>query len=110
MSGETPTTRGAGAVAKLSKAEIPVVRPVVQLPYNPVQSGAVPCSSERVSEPDEGEAVSPEIAATCSDVQGNAVNTPGVIRTRDRRIRNPLLYPAELRGPEGIVYSNVATV
>jgi hypothetical protein len=24
--------------------------------------------------------------------------TPGVIRTRDRRIRNPLLYPAELRG------------
>lgn len=25
-------------------------------------------------------------------------DSPDVIRTRDRRIRNPLLYPAELRG------------
>jgi hypothetical protein len=26
-------------------------------------------------------------------------STPGRIRTCDRRIRNPLLYPTELRGP-----------
>ena len=26
------------------------------------------------------------------------LSTPGVIRTRDLRIRNPLLYPTELRG------------
>ena len=28
----------------------------------------------------------------------NGTGTPGVTRTRDRRIRNPLLCPAELRG------------
>ena len=29
---------------------------------------------------------------------------PGRIRTYDLRIRNPLLYPAELRAPTDIVY------
>ena len=28
-------------------------------------------------------------------------SAPAVIRTRDRRIRNPVLYPAELRAQEG---------
>ncbi len=38
--------------------------------------------------------------AECDAVQGNATtsgNAPGRIRTCDRRIRNPVLYPAELR-------------
>ena len=30
------------------------------------------------------------------------INTPGRIRTSDRRIRNPLLYPAELRALVGL--------
>ena len=32
------------------------------------------------------------------EVFGEVVSTPGMIRTCDRRIRNPLLYPTELRG------------
>lgn len=28
----------------------------------------------------------------------NLTGTPGVTRTRDNRIRNPVLYPPELRG------------
>jgi hypothetical protein len=36
---------------------------------------------------------------TCGkeEVAELAINTPGRIRTCDRRIRNPLLYPSELR-------------
>ena len=33
------------------------------------------------------------------------ISTPGRIRTCDLRIRSPLLYPAELRGPRGPLWS-----
>ena len=32
---------------------------------------------------------------------GKVVGVPGEIRTHDPRIRNPVLYPTELRGPRG---------
>lgn len=31
--------------------------------------------------------------------KGDVIGVPGEIRTHDPRIRNPVLYPAELRGP-----------
>jgi integrase len=45
----------------------------------------------------------PALCPACSETCGFPCvfcgsNTPGEIRTPDRRIRNPLLYPAELRG------------
>ena len=40
----------------------------------------------------------PENQGNSADFKGLNLSAPGEIRTPDRRIRNPLLYPAELRG------------
>ena len=49
-----------------------------------------------------------ETQATDSHFTNENTNTPGEIRTHDLRIRNPTLYPAELRGLD--VITNVSTV
>ena len=40
-------------------------------------------------------------AELCSLAEPPSINDPGRIRTCDLRIRNPLLYPTELRGRHG---------
>ena len=68
---------------------------------NPVQPGAEP--ARRLPPPADAE--HPEKtrcnATSCTPVQPGAGNTPGRIRTCDRRSRSPLLCPAELRAPRG---------
>jgi hypothetical protein len=39
--------------------------------------------------------------STSTSVFIEFIGVPGEIRTHDPRIRNPVLYPAELRGPTG---------
>ena len=39
-------------------------------------------------------------AASNTEKKSQCFSAPGVTRTRDTRIRNPALYPPELRGPE----------
>ncbi len=40
--------------------------------------------------------------------EGKRRCAPAVIRTRDLRIRNPLLYPAELRAQTGAIFGRVS--
>lgn len=57
--------------------------------YRPLRNGGSPAGRPAVSQPQ-----------ICLEMQEDG--DPGAIRTRDPRIRNPVLYPAELRGhPKG---------
>ena len=49
----------------------------------------------------------PAFGASITHFQPENANTPGRIRTYDLRIRNPLLYPAELRAPKFITACNI---
>ena len=67
-----------------------------------VRRGASPCNEPFPDHDPGNDHKATADAKICDDVQDDAAqddNTPGRIRTCDLRIRSPLLYPLELRGP-----------
>jgi integrase len=74
-----------------------------QSEHDSVLLSATRCESDPKSEPTPDSAkqpLTPSDATPCDEVRDDAterVGVPGRTRTCDRRIRNPVLYPAELR-------------
>ncbi len=71
---------------------------------------ATPCDSSGPAGPSAAESKYQTVANLCEPVRpaaGECESTPEWIRTTDRRIRNPLLYPAELRA-QSVVFKCVA--
>ena len=63
---------------------------------------AMECESVRAVDESADMRQTLEFPRRSEDDEAENRNTPGRIRTCDRRIRNPLLYPAELRGQSAV--------